>query len=570
MFNHSALHSMIRAFSLVSLVFLSFIGSLSYGQIPIADSLLQEAKKGNLSGETVDNYTIAGVHYAKNGYFDQAMDCFLKAAKLGKELNDSSRLYICYIDLGNLFAKIQDSARSVNYYAQALEFVHPSDSLKIAKTHLNLGNLTRDSSDFLKALNIYLAVNDSFRVSKCYNNIGQLYEIKFNDRKKALSYYHLGERYYPPILYFNLANAYYYLTNFQRAKYYYELSVETEAENSARKYDALIGLSKCYAELANFKKAYNILEEGILMKQVLDSISNADILYRKLLELEEKDFEIKKNKYESELKLQNEINRNHELTIQNRNSIVMVLLISLLIVLIAVIFIFYYYKRSQQLSQNLKATMEQLEIESQNIELQALQTTMNPHFVSNSLSSLQYFIAKNDERSSINFVSDFANLMHDMFEVSMIKFIPISREMELLQAYLSFEKRRIGKNIHMIFNIGDNVDDKEDLIPPMLLQPFIENSIWYGFSSTSDKQDLIKINFSIIQENTLQIEIMDNGFGLKEESKLGWGSTEVAAKRIKNLWRDESDKHLTVKNRTNEDGEVEGASVIIQIPYHVE
>nr|WP_299383362.1 histidine kinase [Allomuricauda sp.] len=168
--------------------------------------------------------------------------------------------------------------------------------------------------------------------------------------------------------------------------------------------------------------------------------------------------------------------------------------------------LFYRSNQQQKLANNLLA-------------LKSLRTQMNPHFIFNALNSVNNFIAKSDERSANRFLSDFSVLMRSVLENSEEDFIPLSKELELLELYVKLEHSRFADKFDFEIDIDKQIDIEAYGIPPMLLQPYIENAIWHGLRYKEEK-GLLKISAKELDTNTLQIEIEDNGIGRKKSAGL--------------------------------------------------
>jgi ligand-binding sensor domain-containing protein/two-component sensor histidine kinase len=153
------------------------------------------------------------------------------------------------------------------------------------------------------------------------------------------------------------------------------------------------------------------------------------------------------------------------------------------------------------------------------LELNALQSQMNPHFIFNTINSIQHYILHNNEIAANDYLSKFARLMRLFLESSKNKYIQLHAEIEMLRLYLSLEKLRFEDRFEYIITQPQHIDTNDILIPSMLLQPFVENSIKHGFSHTNIK-GLLKITFSIVSNNrnelTLVCVVDDNGIGRQQ------------------------------------------------------
>lgn len=145
-------------------------------------------------------------------------------------------------------------------------------------------------------------------------------------------------------------------------------------------------------------------------------------------------------------------------------------------------------------------TLKKVKIKNKKIELQSLRREMNPHFIFNSLNSVNQFIATNNELETNHYLTKFSKLMRGVMENSNDDFIPLSQEMELLQNYLAFKKTRFADKFDFEVELDDNLKNQNILIPGMLIQPFLENAIWHGLRYRSEK-GFLKLSFKKKQKN---------------------------------------------------------------------
>lgn len=153
------------------------------------------------------------------------------------------------------------------------------------------------------------------------------------------------------------------------------------------------------------------------------------------------------------------------------------------------------------------------------IELQSLRREMNPHFIFNSLNSINQFISQNDEKKANNYLTKFSNLMRGVMENSKDDFIYLSKEIEVLENYLLLEKSRFTDKFDFKLTTDDVLLNNEDVkIPSMLIQPYIENAIWHGLRYNAEK-GWLNLTIKLI-ENTIEIVIEDNGIGIEKSKSL--------------------------------------------------
>ena len=166
-------------------------------------------------------------------------------------------------------------------------------------------------------------------------------------------------------------------------------------------------------------------------------------------------------------------------------------------------------------------------------ELKVLRAQMNPHFIFNSLNSIGSYIVNNDTSAANNYLIKFSKLMRQTLENSEKEEISLKEDLELLNTYLEIEKKRFLSEFNHKIMIDDTLDVENVLVPPMILQPFVENSIWHGISK-SDKKGSIEIKVEQ-HESKIIYSVEDNGVGrLKSNEKKMLHKKSLGIKITKN------------------------------------
>ena len=179
-------------------------------------------------------------------------------------------------------------------------------------------------------------------------------------------------------------------------------------------------------------------------------------------------------------------------------------LVTLLLLLTA--FAMYRSSKQQKYANNLLA-------------LKGLRSQMNPHFIFNALNSVNSFIASNDERTANKYLSDFSILMRSVLENSEEDFIPLSKEIALIEKYVMLEHFRFKDKFEYTVEVDPNLDIEAFDIPPMLLQPYVENAVWHGMRYKEEK-GLLKIEFIQKDKETAIITVTDDGVGRTKSKAL--------------------------------------------------
>ncbi len=251
-----------------------------------------------------------------------------------------------------------------------------------------------------------------------------------------------------------------------------------------------------------------------------------------------------------------------------------ILLLILILLFISYQLFKFKLKRETEKSQN-----EMIEYKSKlmSLEQKSLNASMNRHFIFNSLNSIQYFINSQDRLSANRYLTNFAKLIRKNLDSTNEEgnMITLKQELEGLELYLSLESMRFKDRFHYKIDCVE-VDTESVILPAMLLQPFIENSIIHGILPIEDKKGFISILVTK-DENILTIQIDDNGIGIKNSLKLKENSIgdhrsqgmEITAKRI-DLIKKISNKGFDIIGpiQINEtDISINGTRVLLKIPF---
>jgi tetratricopeptide (TPR) repeat protein len=179
----------------------------------------------------------------------------------------------------------------------------------------------------------------------------------------------------------------------------------------------------------------------------------------------------------------------------------------LIIILIIGVAAYFIYRSAQE-----------SKIANQMLALKSLRSQMNPHFIFNALNSVNHFIAQQDERTANKFLSEFSQLMRLVLENSQEDFIPLSKEQEILSLYLKLEHYRFRDKFDYEITVDESISIDSIEVPPMLIQPYIENAVWHGLRYKETKG---KLSLNIFQENNfLVVEVADDGIGRKRSGEL--------------------------------------------------
>ena len=312
----------------------------------------------------------------------------------------------------------------------------------------------------------------------------------------------------------DIGKAYINKKEFKKAIPYLEKSVSKakELQDLETQKNAVQQLSELYKNIGNSKKALQKYQEYAqlvdqLYRQKEKEIQDIITLNNKLSEKQnrisslEKDRELSK----SRLALTQREKQLSESNYKRQRLLIYGLLIGMILLGVA-LYAMFRSNKERRLTNNLLA-------------LKSLRSQMNPHFIFNALNSVNSFIAQNDERTANRYLTDFSKLMRNVLNNSEQDFIPLSKEIELLQLYLQLEHSRFKDKFDYEISIDKHLEISQFQIPPMLLQPYVENAVWHGLRYKKNKGKL-HINIQKKDEKTLVISITDDGIGRTKSKEL--------------------------------------------------
>lgn len=209
--------------------------------------------------------------------------------------------------------------------------------------------------------------------------------------------------------------------------------------------------------------------------------------------------------------------------------IILVSAVSIILLSLGIHFRLLYLKDQSQRRYQVQQQMAEL-------KLQALQAQMNPHFIFNVLTAIQNAILKNDIDNAINYLTDVSRLIRTTLDYASEKFISLDDEIIYLKNYLRLEKLRMNGKLNTTIEVDSSLLPENTAVPPMLIQPLVENAIKHGVSRLSD-EGFISIRFELLNETTYTCTVEDNGPGFKQNRSTSHVSRglEMIYKRIKLL-----------------------------------
>lgn len=324
--------------------------------------------------------------------------------------------------------------------------------------------------------------------------------LKTNKKKVSEAAINLEDSITTQKINYKIGNAYLLKEQYKEAIPYFEKSISAaeKSKDIVIEKDATKKISEVFENLGAYDKALENYQKYVTL---------VDSLYiRKEQEIHQvKRFSKKiadnQNRIASLEKDRAILETNQKLSEANKLNQKKIIGALITVVSLLILFSWFMYRnnKKQKLTNNLLA-------------LKSMRSQMNPHFIFNALNSVNSFIATNDERNANRYLSEFSVLMRAVLENSDEDFIPLTKEIELLELYVKLEHNRFKNKFNYTINVEETIALEKFEIPPMLLQPYIENAIWHGLRY---RKEIGNLEISIQQKDTetLLISITDDGIG---------------------------------------------------------
>ena len=554
-----------------------------------ADSLIQMVSPPLEVTDRVELHRIRGNILNEQDQNDESLKEFYKALDLTKKHGLTKFEPQIYFDLAAVVRKNSDLQTATKYYRSALKQAAELNNIdlevraniQMCKVYNGWIVLDLDSSVYYGEKAIALAKKENYEYGYAlalsiapapFIRVGQNQRgIRLS--KEALSY---AEKYNFPLItrYYLIANqgfAFKNLKMYDSALFYMKEAGKLRSgslDYPRLKYEVLKAQGK-------YKEALAALE---YYSQKTDSTQRS----RSISKLSSMQARYETNLKEEELKAERQLTSLQQTKLDQQRYLIfgMIVIVLLLILALALVYRQRKLKKQKTLSDlELAETQKLLDLERQYraSELKALRSQMNPHFVFNALNSIQEYIMTNERRLAGEYLGKFADLMRIYLQHSQVKTVTIREETEALNLYLQLEKLRFEDSLTCSIDIGDDVNT-EQLIPSLLLQPYVENAVKHGLLH-KESERILKIDIKSDHEGLLICEVIDNGVGRKKSQEInkmrnpGHKSfaSEATTSRLSLLNLDrENPIEEEILDLVDENGNPQGTKVTIRIPLAME
>ena len=474
-----------------------------------------------------------GTVYLKQKQYEKSLDYLHQAYALYEENHDDNNMLNSLNDIGSIYQEMDSLHRALEYYEDALQIAEERKAAGITTPLLNntghlyikLANYPESISYLYRGLEMATVTRSRSKILYAYLGLGKVH-FKTRQYEKALSFA------------------------------WKSLTLLEETGNIEHRNEVHELLANIYAATGRYQQAY---EQQILFQRYTDSVMNLETT-RKIISLE-MEYQYKEEQLSAQLKeeqliLENEKTRERLASVTNQK---LWLVIGIMALILVLLFIF--------MNNNVRS----LQLKTRNVltEQKLLRSQMTPHFMFNSLSVLQGIILNKEYDKSIRYLSKFSGLLRLSLENSMQTMVPLSKELAAIEQYMIVQN--IARRVPFQYQIcvPEQVDSQVLLIPPMLVQPFVENAIKHGFCELCEHQ---KIEIALRSDHhCLTCQITDNGMGVhmhqqKSDRQTTSISTNLIRERLTLLGREFNiDLGIIISDRG--DGHQTGTQVTIRLPY---
>ncbi|MGQ2982326.1 tetratricopeptide repeat-containing sensor histidine kinase [Flavobacterium sp.] len=538
------------------------------------ESLVKSDPKNNDHKDGLANvYGSIGIVCSEQNNYAKGLEYYFKALKLFRETGQEEIVAIVYNNIGDIYSTQKEYTKALEYFNKALWIQKKTGDPSSAITISNIGKIYLAKDEDEKALQSFNEAEAQFGkfennrgLAELYNNFGNFYRKK-NDLPKAVAYYNKaldifersGEKYGAASSLTFLGNIYVLegktadaIANLERSSALAEeIGVLEQVKESEK------ALSDIYEKMGNAGEALLHYKKYTAAKDKIINSENIKNIVREEMNYEfERKAALQKVEDEKRQVLYDEQAKRHV------QQMVFIGLSALLLFGIA----FLIYSRLQ-LKKRLTLQRDLAEYEQKALHLQ-----MNPHFVFNCLGSISSFIVQNGTDQAIKYLSKFSKLMRLTLEYSKESLIPIDKEIESLQNYLELEQLRFNNMFEFEITKDPNIED-DMALPPLLLQPFVENSIIHGIVPKK-MRGRITVGFKLEGEKLI-CTVTDDGIGINRSKKLKEASVtvhksmamEITRKRLEVIQAVTSrHSQVEIKEITNATGEPAGTRIILHLP----
>ncbi len=486
-------------------------------------------------------YNSLGLIEDDDSNIETAINHQLKALRFAENLDNSDLLASILADIGRAYLYLSEYDIAKSYFQRAISIKVASNSndIKLAAYYTNLSNCldaeAKYDSSLLyldNAIQINLRNKNIVKLITSYNNkaytlllmkryaeaekIIQL-ALQLANSKEVIE----AEKMYPYSTYAEILIA---QNRINEASSMLEKSVELSKKYNdlyLAKYNLDL-LYNIYLKKENYQQALAYFKQKSIVKDTIYNVSSRKEIEKLALEYDTE----KKNKAIELLNKENEINA---IKLKKSNQLVLAFLMVAILSVLVVSLLWLHQKNKRKTDKIIKEAMQRgFEKQLANSELQALRAQMNPHFLFNCLNSINSFIIKNEQEKASEYLSKFSKLIRRVLSNSKSSKVTLANELEALELYIELEALRFNEKFSYKISVDSEIETDYIEIPPLIIQPYVENSIWHGLMHKTNGTGALNIDIRK-EEEALVCIIEDNGIG-REAAKQVKSKTAIKRK----------------------------------------
>jgi sensor histidine kinase YesM len=478
----------------------------------------------------------AGVASRYHQKYDVAVDFYMKALKIAEKENNLRNIAIANNGIGNALSSISGREdEALQYFLRALEVSKKMEnSLGMSMNYLSISGYYIDKKAYKTAreyLETLLQLNkknqDEFGLAITYEFFGKCFLEEGENLEKAVFYFEnalgrfksLGNKHRQAGILTKLGSLQQKRGNLVQAEDYFmkSLTLSEELEQHGLVRANSLKLSQLLEKRNNHKAALYYYKQAKTYEdsiKLVDQNVKIEMLTNKY-NLEKKESQIKL--LEKDQALQQNLVKSQKQQLERRRLITILMAVGFILLLV----IFFMQYRNYRIKKKTTARIQQEEKEKMNAiyernlaqsEILVTRLRVNPHFLFNSLNAITYLIQSEQNLKAIKYLKIFSRYTRMVLETSKEHVVPISEELKLAKYYLALEENRFEDGFTYKITDEEMLTIEETMLPPLLLQPFLENAIWHGLLPSKKEKKILHV---IISRKLKSIEIIidDNGVG---------------------------------------------------------
>jgi len=530
-----------------------------------------------------------GLVYWNLGKYSEALKVLFESLKAGRESGSKSVLVNTYNNIGIIYFLQSNYKEALKYYRISLDVSREiGDKRGIVSAYNNMALIYTEEENYAKALDTYLSslkiseeIGDKKIIAMTYCNIGVIwfneenYDEALKNHTISLNMMNeIGTIYGQAINYIDLGKIDMVNKKFNEARKKFEHALLLSKESGDREWvkNSYEALAELDSTTGNWKGAF---EYNKLFIASRDSLVNEENTKKTVEARMEYEFGIK----EAGIKASNDKKAAlAKAEIERQKILRNVIACATALLVLASIFSFVFYKRKRDIAfekKTAEAKQQEAELKQlvSEVEMKALRSQMNPHFIFNSLQSIYRFMQNYDIERAGNYLIGFSKLIRLILENSMHQEITLQEDMDALELYMEMESMRLADKFDYSFEIHDGLETHAIMVPPLLLQPFVENAIWHGLSPKAGKGH-IAIRVKKNGEKMIKFEVEDNGVGrnkkvtgdkiIEKKGSLGIAITKERIELINR--RNDVRAHFEIVDLTDAENNALGTKVEVVLP----